>query len=175
MLTRAAIESEVLDLVARLMALVGIAGAEADGYHRYLNAPIRDGLREMGYPVADPIEVADSDLAGLDGFAVRRLVEWSELRVLEQVARDWWRLLERPPAGLTPEALDRMEARVARRIEELKAVVKRPFNPFVLPLAVGSVSGGSGPAPAVPPWDLGCRSRWYYGVDPSAYWGWGDC
>jgi hypothetical protein len=181
-LTRLAMESEVTSLVGRLMALVGNYGVGADGYQRYLNAPIRDGLREMGYPVSDPIAVADADLAGLDNFAVRRLIEWAELYVLDQVARDWWRVAQAPPQGMTPEAMAAMELRVGRRINELRAIVRRPFTPFVLPISVGRIAAGSPSDPTtpatlaqvVPPWVLAPRSYWYYGSEPSAYWGWGE-
>lgn len=183
-LTRLELEAEVNLLVGRLMAMVGIYGKGADGFQVYLNTPIRDGLREMGYPVADAIRVVDADLLNVDNFAVKRLIEWVELYVLQQVQRDWWRVFERPPMGLTPEVLQQVYGRINTRIGELKEIVKKTFTPFVLPLAVGQVTIGSAFDPTtprridqvVPPWVLSPHSYWYYGCEPSVYWGWGgDC
>jgi hypothetical protein len=175
-LTRLALEAELMRIVGRLMALVGIAGAGADGYQAYLNAPIRDGLREMGYPVSDPLTVADVDLGGLDTFAIRRLIEWAEMYVLDQVARDWWRVAQAPPKGMTPEAMAALEVRLNRRLAELRSIVRRPFTPFVRPLAVGSILVGGRRDWSIPVTigqavPGGLLAAHWYGCEPETYWG----
>lgn len=162
-LTRAAVEREVGLLYGPILNLVGLWGEAADGSVPTLNAPIRDALRALGYPVADPVQVVDADLAPVDNFAVRRLIDLVGLDALRRVDRDWWRAAPpAPPGGLTPEALDDVRRRLAGWIADLERSVAEPFTPFVQTIALGRFAAGAlQPSPDRP-----------VGDGPGPSWGW---
>jgi hypothetical protein len=191
-LTRANVEHEACLIVGRLMSLVGLDGSTFTGNNASLNAPIRDGLQRMGYPLTDPagLAVADSDLAGLNPQAMRRLLEWIELRVLEQVLRDWFRAEQNRPAslmptvanGVTTDPLAGVRSQVTARVAELHQIVKQPYQSMNTPLAMGVITIGSVNDPSlppsvantIPPWALAPDGLWFYGCTAEAYWGWGS-
>lgn len=186
-LTVAAIETEACLLVGRLMDLVGLHGAASVHPNPSLNAPIRDALQRMGYAVADPITVADSDLDGFNPLALRRLLEWIELLVLEQIQRDWWRA-ESPRrhgleivvvAGAVRDPLASVKDRLMARLAELYECVKTPYQSMNVPIALDVITRGSPWDPTVPPpleWTIPPEGRWYWhwhwyrGLAPDAFW-----
>lgn len=189
-LTRAATEAECCRLFGRLMEMVGLFGGVVDGTNPTLNSAIRDGLQRMGYALADPagLTVADADLAALDKRALRRLLEWTELHVMEWVERDWWRAEAHRPrglevtseGGLVRDPLASIKARVVARIAQLRVIVTTPYQSMNVPLAVGQITRGSTADPTlprsfeqiIPAWELGPDLGWYGGCSPAEFWGW---
>lgn len=189
-LTRANVEQEVTNLVGPIMELVGLFGGVADGTNPFLNAAIRDGLQRMGYSIADPsgLTVADPDLAALNPLALRRLMEWTMLHILDQAEdRWWWAEMNRPQGldirmvnGVTIDPLAGVKSRLLSRIAQLREVVKTPYQSMNVPLAVGQITAGSSSdrtlppslADSIPPWLLAPDGVWFYGCSASSYWGW---
>lgn len=195
-LSVANIQTELIQLVGRLMDLVGIYyGVPQAGNplaSRYTNAALRDGFTHMGYRLSDPngLILQDADFAVFDTRALRRLMEWGSLYCLEQVDRDWWRSeLCRTPGmvvkvvnGVAVDPLDVVKRKLNSWIVHLRSEVKTPYQSMNVPVSIGHIVRGSicdptlppSAANFVPPWALVPDGFWYYGCSGSDFWGWGD-
>ncbi len=188
------VELQCVNLFGPIMDLVGLYGAavNCNGSHPFLDPAIRDGLTRMGYQLADPsgLAVADSDVAALDPRALRRLLEWAELHILEVVQKYWFRaeFVRKPGAteirmvgSSAYDPLTRVAARIAQRVGELKAIVKTPYQSMNVPISLGTIVRGSRLDPSLPPsvtqlppWALAPDGLWFYGCGAPDYWGAGD-
>lgn len=188
-LTRANVEREVVNLVGPVMELAGLFGGVFDGTNPFLNAAIRDGLQRMGYAIADTsgLTVADADLAVLDPLALRRLMEWATLNVLEQVDQRWVfvemnrpeRLEPRTVGGVATDPLAGIKARILAQIAHLREVVKTPYQSMNVPISVGQITIGTRSdrslppslADVIPPRALAPDGIWSFGCTGSEFWG----
>lgn len=94
MLTRAAVEYEIVDRIGPRLACVGMSTA-VDGSNVNLNGPIRRALADLGRTTATPLLVTDADLAPLmpassttparDAARLERLCDLACLYALESV------------------------------------------------------------------------------------------
>lgn len=198
-LTVADIQTEVVNLYGRLMDLVeiydGVPQAGSPLTSRYTNAAIRDGFTRMGYNLADPngLVVVDTDMASLNTLALRRLMEWSGLYLLEQVDRDWWRaeataifrypgLASRVENGIFVDPLSRIYSKVKGQISQLKIDTIKPYQSMNQPLAIAQITIGTACDPSlppslaniIPPWALAPDGIWIYGIPSGTFWGWGE-
>lgn len=188
-LTRADVEREVANIAGPVMELAGLLGGVFDGTNPALNAAIRDGLERMGYSIADPagLTVADADLAVLSPLALRRLMEWTMLNVLEQVDQRWVFVeMHRPKSlemrstnGVTTDPLQGIKARILAQISHLRDVVKTPYQSMNVPIAVGQIAIGSrsdrslppSVVDVIPPWALAPDGLRFFGCGASELWG----
>lgn len=89
-LTRAQFETILIDRVGGWLTEAGKDGASHEGANPDLNDPIGYAVRKLGGTVANPVNVADSDLAGIastDYDAVFDIAEWRALENLLQGLR----------------------------------------------------------------------------------------
>jgi hypothetical protein len=192
-ITVANVQTQVILLVGRFMDLVGIYGgvpqAGSPLTSPYMNMVIRDSYQRMGYGISDPsgLTIVDTDLAVFDVRALRRLMEWCELYILDQVERDWNRISIAEMMRTHPELdqaailemLQSMLSKIRGRLTFLRVEVTKPYQSMNVPISVGQIRRGSvwdcslppSVANVVPPWALAPDGLWFYGYD---YWGWGQ-
>jgi hypothetical protein len=84
-ITRANVESILVQRCGRLMSFVGMAVTVA-GSNASLNDPIGYAVRQIGYTVANITSVADIDLASIADAELDELLDYAELRTLESIA-----------------------------------------------------------------------------------------
>jgi len=166
MLTRAAVEAEIVDRIGPRMAFVGMP-ITTDGTNASLNGPIRRALVSMGFPTASPLQVSDADLTAFipspqtqparDAWRVERLCDLACLQALESVLWkttgddvDW-------KAGVDEVKASQFVDAVRKDVERFEAKVKEPYGPD-LPAAL---LGGMTPDPLRMPNDPfdPCRTR----------------
>ena len=194
------IQTELIQLVGRLMDLVGIYyGVPQAGNplaSPYTNSVLRDGFTRMGYRLSDPngLVLQDADFASFDTRALRRLMEWGSLYCLEQVDRDWWRVEFYRTPGLairvqtvngTQVVIDPLD--IAKRklnswLSHLRAEVMKPYQSMNKPISVGLITIGTqfdrtvprGLSEILPPWTGAPDGLWYWGQYGTDFWGWDD-
>ena len=139
-LTRAGVESELIDRCGGLMTKVGRDGTTCDGTNPNLNDPIRRGLRTLGLDTADPIIVADGDLAGVNGWNIEKLLDAAELRATESIWGNWGEVAEKIDLG--SKELQQLADRIERRIDHLVLRLRQPYGPNTGAPVVGSIRHG---------------------------------
>lgn len=82
--TRANLESILVQRCGRLMSFVGMAITTA-GANASLNDPIGYALRQAGFTVANIASVADADVASVTAAELDEVLDYAELRTLENV------------------------------------------------------------------------------------------
>jgi hypothetical protein len=163
-LTVAGLENEVASLCGLTLGEAGLLFRAMDGgdpITPVIRIGLRKGLSYVGIATADPLEVADSDLANLSTKAKEAVLAWGELFGLQIALAQWHRAVRRRGA----EALEREpmlggwlmeEKRATReRVAELKAMVAGPYVEPSNPIEVSG--GGPGfpgcvPVPVDPLW-----------------------
>ena len=116
-LTVAVIEAELLVRLGPYLKRVGLDGTAADGTNSALRGPIRGAVRALGLATADPIAVADADVAGVSGCALERLLDVAELKALEICWGNWPEVDQQ--AGEERQDLSQLADRIDRRIRFL--------------------------------------------------------
>ena len=139
-LTRAGVESELIDRCGVLLVKVGRNGTTCDGTNPNLNDPIRRGLRTLGLDTADPILVADADLATVTGWSIEKLLDAAELRCLESIWGSWAEVCQK--IGLGSIELQQLTDRIERRIDHLVTRLRQPYGPNTGAPVVGAIRKG---------------------------------
>jgi hypothetical protein len=135
--TVAALENEVTSLCGLTLGEAGVlfraADADNNPFTPVIRIGLRKGLKDVGIAPADPLALADADLANLSPFAAERVLAWGQLFALEQALLHWYRALKKYRVGAV-EAQPMLggwlmeEKRAARdRVAELKAIVATPY------------------------------------------------
>lgn len=203
-LTVQAVELQSVSLYGPVMDLVGLFGSAAacTGTHPFLDPAIRDGFTRMGYRIADPsgLTIVNADLVNLDPRALRRLLEWTELFMMETIKRYWFRAESMRKeqfkaymvGAVFMDPLSKVYKTVLERIDTLRGIVKTPYQSMNVPIAMGTIIRGSPRDPTLPPsvtsinpWLLAPDGLYWwdgwYGVavGPADFWGfdgaWGGC
>jgi hypothetical protein len=125
-LTRAATEDAILRRCDQMMITVGMDGTTRDGTNADLADPIRFGVRDMGFSIADALIPADADLSPIADYWVDRLLDGAELRVLETCWSKWPYVSS--TLGTDEQRLSDLADRLQTRISELTDKLKKPYG-----------------------------------------------
>ncbi len=125
-LTVALIEAELLVRLGPYLKRVGLDGTAADGTNAALRGPIRGAVWSLGLATADPIAVADADVAGVEGFALERILDVAELKALETCWGNWPEVDQQ--AGEESQNLSQLADRIERRIRFLSDRTARLYE-----------------------------------------------
>jgi hypothetical protein len=125
-LTVALIEAELLARLGPYLRRVGLDGTAADGKNSALRGPIRGAVCSLGLPTSDPIAVVDSDVAGVAGFALERLLDVAEMKALETCWGNWPEVDQQ--AGEERQDLSQLADRIERRIRLLSDRTAGPYT-----------------------------------------------
>lgn len=139
-LTRAQVESQLLNRAAALMTRVGLDGVTKDGTNAALNDPIRKGLAFLGLYAADITNVVDSDLAMVTGNLAERLLDFAEWRLLGNIWGQWAYFSQ--TISLGRQEAQQLADRIQARIADLEESLRQPFGPNVGGGAIGAISRG---------------------------------
>jgi hypothetical protein len=107
MATRAQVEALLIRRTGKLLLKVGLDGTTVNGSNGDLNDPIGWGLRKLGVTPANPVAVADGDVAQVT--RLDALLDLAELRTLENILGN----------------LDLVTAEVGPRKEEFNDLARR--------------------------------------------------
>ena len=83
-ITRVALETILVQRCERMLTFVGKAITFV-GSNASLSDPIGYAVRQLGYTVANPVTVADTDLQNIPDADIDQLLDYAELRTLENV------------------------------------------------------------------------------------------
>lgn len=121
-LTRAQCEVELLSRCGKLLSAASLDGVTANGSNPDLNSPLGYALRQCGGSVADPSQVADSDLSALAASAYDKFFDLAEYRTLENIAGnlDLVDISEGPHRESLGQLAERVEKRLTRMQEKLQ-------------------------------------------------------
>jgi hypothetical protein len=87
-ITRASIETILIRRAGKVMTAVGLDGVTCDGTNVDLNDPAGYALRQLGYTVADLVNVSNADLASVSADEIDQLLDIAELRTLENALQN---------------------------------------------------------------------------------------
>lgn len=120
-LTRAQCEVELLSRCGKLLTAASLDGVTANGSNPDLNSPLGYAIRMCGGTVADPSNVADSDLSTLSS-VFDKLSDLAEYRTLENISGnlDLVDISEGPHRESLGQLAERVEKRLARLQEKLQ-------------------------------------------------------
>lgn len=120
-LTRAQCEVELLSRCGKLLTAASLDGVTANGSNPDLNSPLGYAVRMCGGTVADPSNVADSDLSTLSS-VFDKLSDLAEYRTLENISGnlDLVDISEGPHRESLGQLAERVEKRLARLQEKLQ-------------------------------------------------------
>lgn len=120
-LTRAQCEVELLSRCGKLLTAASLDGVTANGSNPDLNSPLGYAVRMCGGTVADPSNVADSDLSTLSS-VFDKLSNLAEYRTLENISGnlDVVDISEGPHRESLGQLAERVEKRLARLQEKLQ-------------------------------------------------------
>ncbi len=125
--TVASIEAELLVRLGPYLGKVGLP-TTSDGSNLALRGPIRAAALALGLTPADPLGVADPDVAATAGFALEMLLDAAELKVLEICWGNWPEYDQ--SAGAESQQFSQLADRLERRITALTARLKEPYVPI---------------------------------------------
>lgn len=128
-LTRAQIESRLIVRCGTTMALVGLDGTTRDGTNDSITDPLREGLRTLGFDVANPVTVTDTDVAPVTGYLIERLLGLCELSILQQCVSQWYRAVRANPGEENKPWLDQALKTMQLQVTDLQAEVRKPIRP----------------------------------------------
>ncbi len=137
-LTVSDIERELLTRVGPYLVRVGLDGTTAGGANASLRSPIRGAAWAIGLVPADPIAVADADVADVVGFGLEKLLDVAELKALELCWGNWPEVDQQ--AGDESQDLSQLADRLERRIKFLTERVSKPCGPVA---GIGLIPGPS--------------------------------
>lgn len=123
-ITRANAEVLSIRRVGGLFAGVGLDGTTEDGTNVDLNGPIGWALRQLGETVADPVLVANVDLANLADSDLDEFLDLVELRCLESAFNAATALVDLaigPRKESFSQTASRLEARISAKRDQLAA------------------------------------------------------
>ena len=125
-LTRAMLETTLLRRCSSIMARVGLDSITSNGTNADLDDPIRIAMRDLGFNIIDPLVVADADLVPVTGVYIDRLLDASEMRILETCLNN----LTDVNMGLGEERQDlgQLGIRLQQRINQLIDKMRRPVG-----------------------------------------------
>lgn len=128
-LTRAGFESVLIARVGRKMAAAGLDGTTKDGTNADLNDPIRRAVQSMGVATADPVTVADGDLASFSGFPAEKLFDLAHVAVLHNILGNWAYVDQQ--TGQDYQNLNQFADQVRQEIASLEARLEKPYGPML--------------------------------------------
>lgn len=125
-LTRAGVESQLVRRLGTLLVSVGLDGTTQDGTNIDFNDGIRRAVNSAGYTTADPITVADGDLAVFVGWPLEKLIDLAELRTLENIWGNWAEISFK----LQLKQLENKQFtdRIQTRISDLEERLRKPYG-----------------------------------------------
>lgn len=112
---------------------VGLYSAGTNWDTPVILAGLRQGAKCVGFTIASPLSLADSDAAGLSTFAVERVLDEAELFALEQALLNWWRALKKHSEAMSSTLmlsgwLVELKNAVRNRVSQLKAMTAEPYR-----------------------------------------------
>lgn len=171
-----ALEEDVADDVATALAEAGVYLVAVGDGGVAVTPAIRKGLRigvsKAGYHLANPLVLADADLAHVTPFAVQYVLVWGRIYALRQALLHWHRATQKhrdQPLEPTPMAggwLVEERRAVRDYLADLEASVREPYREPADPMVV---AGGVGHDPCRPGADAVLPLR----CGPRGGWGWG--
>lgn len=149
----------VADLEAEVAGQCGVALADAGVYLRAveqggmpITPAIRQGLRKgahcVGLCLANPLVLADADVAVLSGFQLERVMTEGRLFALKLAHAHWHRAVQKEgqpalaPAAMQGGWLMEEKRNLEKTISELNAICSRPYREPGDPIVVGNAHPG---------------------------------
>lgn len=126
-ITRANAETILIRRAGALLTAAGLDGSTGDGTNADLNDPIGWALRQLGYSVASPAIVTDTDVAAVTDSTLDQFLDLAELRVLETAHSAALTLVD-TAAGSLRESLGQMAAGLEKRLERLASRLERLYG-----------------------------------------------
>ena len=122
------------------MLKVGLDGSTQNGSNFDLNDPIRRAVRYLGLSVDDAITVTDTDLSPIVGMDIEKLLDLSELRLLESIWGSWTEVSE--SVSLRKVEAQQLADRIQMRINDLVERLRKPYGLNTGAAAVGTIKHG---------------------------------
>lgn len=128
-LTRTQFETILVSRCGKLLTAADLDGVTSNGSNPDLNDPLGYAIRQCGGSVADPAQVADSDLSALAASAYDKLFDLAEYRTLENIAGnlDLVDISEGPHR----ESLGQLAERVEKRLTRLQEKLQKSYGLFL--------------------------------------------
>lgn len=124
-LTRTQCEVELLSRCGKLLTAASLDGVTANGSNPDLNSPLGFALRQCGGSVADPSQVADSDLSSFAASSYDKLFDLAEYRTLENISGNLD--LVDIQEGPHKENLSQLAAQVEKRLARLEKTLQAKY------------------------------------------------
>jgi hypothetical protein len=131
--TIADLTAEVAQEVALLMADAGVYLTAPDGSTPAIAQGLRRGCKAVALTPADPLVLADSDVALLSTYAVERVIDEAKLFALKRARLYLYRAAQVEQEPVSPNVvasgwrLEQSRA-ISARISELKAICDVPYR-----------------------------------------------
>jgi hypothetical protein len=135
-ITRANLEAILVRRAGKVMAIVGLDGASANGANADLNDPIGFALRKAGYGVTSIALVADADVASLSDDDVDLVLDLAELRLLKNLQSNMTNVDF--TIGPHSESQSQIGARLEKRIDQLETSIAQDYG-----VGIGTLEGGT--------------------------------
>lgn len=137
-ITRANLETVLVQRAGALMTFAGLATDPADGTNSALNDPIGYALRQAGYGVANIAAVIDSDLAVVNTSDIDKLLDLAEYRLLETIQGN---LDDVDSAvGQVRESYGQIGERLEKRLARLQKKIAEAYGLGLSTLQAGVIS-----------------------------------
>lgn len=137
-LTVVAIEADILSRVKGKMAYVSM-NITSDTPNPDLAGPIRRAARFVGIEPANPLAVADDDVASLVGWQAEQLSDAATLQTLKSIQGQLAEFDVK--VGNDAEMYSQVSAQVAAQIAALETALSKPYGPAMPTLSGGQMSG----------------------------------
>lgn len=123
------IEAEILVRLGSYLKAVGLDGTTADGSNLSLRGSIRWAAGRLSLITADPIDVADADLAALDRAQYETFLELVEYKALETAWGNW--AMVDQSLGSESQSLSQLRDALQWRLDWLR----KKLGPLIDPIA----------------------------------------
>lgn len=135
-LTRIQAETALIRRCRGKMELAGMDIFTMDGTNPDLNWPFYDALLGMGIQPADPLEISDSDLAGMED--PQEFLDRAEYRLLKDIAGNI--TLTDITIGPRRENLSQLAGQLDKQIDRMKLHLEQTYGVGTGSLSAGSIS-----------------------------------
>ena len=150
-LTVAGIEAElVAKMRGKLANSYWTLSVVTDGTNPDLRGPIRRAVLSLGGTTADPLAVADADVAGYSGWDVERLLDFARLETLKVCLGQ--SLFVDVQAEQDMQRLSQITSQIMAEIASLEQRVNEAVGPNRGVGVVGKMTGSTIPSDAFPPY-----------------------
>lgn len=139
-ITRSYLESELIDRVGVFLAAAGKDATTINGSNPSLNGPIRSAMGSLSYAVATPSSVTDTDLSVVPDSQLNRLLDFAELRCLENCMNAM--ILVDQSAGQNEQKLSQLRDQIQQRIETIEDRIRKPYGSNVRPTQCDTIVAG---------------------------------